>query len=73
MDRLVRGLRGFGAFWWDVVVGGDWQVAIGVVVALAVTALLVDLKAPAWWFLPIAVLMLLGLSLARGAHDVGRS
>ena len=27
-----RGLRSFGAFWWDFIVGDDWRIAAGVVV-----------------------------------------
>jgi hypothetical protein len=38
MDALGRWLHGFGAFWWDFVVGDDWRIAAGVIVAMAVTA-----------------------------------
>ena len=48
-------VRRFGAFWWDFVVGDDWRVAAGVVVALAATAVLAGTGAPAWWLLPLAV------------------
>jgi hypothetical protein len=66
-------LRGFGAFWWDFVVGDDWRVAIGVVVALAATAVLAHLGVPAWWVAPVVVLTTLGFSLARGVRaDPGR-
>lgn len=27
-------LRGFGAFWYDLIVGDDWKIAVGVVVVL---------------------------------------
>ena len=37
----MRFVRGFARFWWDFVVGDDWRVAAGVVVVLAVGALLV--------------------------------
>ncbi|HEY6962127.1 MAG TPA: hypothetical protein VI408_09595 [Gaiellaceae bacterium] len=47
-------------FWWEFVVGDDWVVAAGVVVALVVTALL-----QVWWLMPIAVVALLYLSLRR--------
>jgi hypothetical protein len=69
MTRVVRRLRGFGAFWWEFVVGDDWVVAAGVVVALVVTAVLAAGGLPAWWFLPIAVLSLLGISVRRGIRD----
>ena len=65
MGTLRGWLRSFGAFWWDFVVGDDWRVAVGVVTALAITAALVAARLPAWWFLPVAVLVLLGVSLRR--------
>lgn len=68
MNRIGRWLRGFGAFWWDFIVGDDWLVAAGVVVGLLVTALVVHLGAPAWWVLPAAVFIGLPISLARGAR-----
>lgn len=53
----------FGRFWWDFVVGDDWVAAAGVVAGLAVTAALA-----AWWVLPIAVALVLVLSLVRAAR-----
>jgi hypothetical protein len=53
---------------WDFVVGDDWLTAIGVVVALGVTAIVAGAGAAAWWLMPVAVLALLGLSLRRAAR-----
>jgi hypothetical protein len=50
---------------WEFVVGDDWRIAAGVVVALAVTALLASAGVAAWWVMPLAVLGLLALSLRR--------
>lgn len=50
----------FGRFWWDFIVGDDWVAAVGVAVGLAITALLA-----AWWVLPIAVAIVLTVSLVR--------
>ena len=58
-------LRSFGRFWWDFVVGDDWRVAAGVAVALALTWLLAHGDANPWWLLPVAVVLLLALSLWR--------
>jgi len=58
-------LRSFGAFWWDFVVGDDWTVAAGLVIAFAITAAIVHAGVPAWWVLPTAVVLLLAASLAR--------
>lgn len=62
---MIRRLRAFLAFWVDFVIGDDWGVAVGVVVALAVTDGLSTLGVPSWWVLPAAVLILLPLSLWR--------
>jgi hypothetical protein len=55
---LLRGV-------WDFIVGDDWRTALGVVLALGVTALIAQ-TGSAWWVMPIAVLGLLVLSI-RGA------
>ncbi len=49
----------------DLVLGDDWVIAAGVAIALGLTALLATTAVPAWWFLPLAVLGLLALSLTR--------
>lgn len=52
---------------WDFIVGDDWVTALGVVVALGLTALLANGGADAWWVMPVAVALLLGISLRRSA------
>jgi hypothetical protein len=61
----VSRLAAFGRFWWDFVVGDDWIVAAGIVLALVLTALVADDDVSAWWILPVAVVALLVLSLRR--------
>jgi hypothetical protein len=61
----VRYVLAFGRFWWNFVVGDDWTVAAGVAVALGLVALLVDAGVDAWWLLPVAVALLLGVSVWR--------
>jgi hypothetical protein len=61
----VSRLAAFGRFWWDFVVGDDWLVAAGLVLALALTALVAHDDVSAWWLMPIAVVGLLFLSLRR--------
>jgi hypothetical protein len=53
---------------WDFVVGDDWRTAIGVALALALTALVAALGISAWWVMPLAVLGLLALSIRRAAR-----
>jgi hypothetical protein len=64
----VRRLRSFGRFWWDFVVGDDWRVAAGVLLALVATKLLTAADVNAWWLLPVAVVVLLGDSLRRASR-----
>jgi hypothetical protein len=52
----------FFRFLWDFVVGDDPLVAAGVVLAVAITALV-----EVWWLLPFAVVVLLYVSLRRAS------
>jgi hypothetical protein len=72
MSRLSAAIRAFAGFWWDFVVGDDWRIAAGVIAALAATAALAAADVPAWWLLPLAVAVLLGLSLRRAARASSR-
>ncbi len=67
MNRFRRAVRGFAAFWWDFIVGDDWRIAAGVILALAATAVLATTTVAAWWIVPAAVTALLGTSLRRAA------
>jgi hypothetical protein len=58
-------LRSFGRFIWEFVVGDDWRIAVGVVIALGVTALVAGTSVAAWWILPVAVGALLAISVWR--------
>jgi hypothetical protein len=48
-------LRRFGSFWWDFVVGDDWRLAVCAALALAITAVVADQGASAWWITPLMV------------------
>jgi len=61
-------IRAFAAFWYDFVVGDDWLIALGVVIGLALTYLLSRTTVPAWWLLPLALAVLLPLSLWRATR-----
>jgi hypothetical protein len=50
----------FAKFWYDFIVGDDWTVAVGVVVALLITRLFVSLDIVPWLWLPLTVTVLLG-------------
>jgi hypothetical protein len=59
----VSRIAAFGRFWWDFVVGDDWAAAAGVIAGLALTAALA-----AWWVLPVAVAIVLTMSVLRAAR-----
>jgi hypothetical protein len=57
---------------WEFIVGDDWRTALGVVLALALTALIATASVAAWWIMPPAVVGLLGLSIRRAARQASR-
>jgi hypothetical protein len=65
----VTWLARFGRFWWDFVVGDDWLVAALVVIAIGATAALATTSVAAWWLLPLAVPLVLWLSLRRAIRS----
>jgi large-conductance mechanosensitive channel len=65
--KLAARLRAAAMFVWDFVVGDDWRLAVGVVVGLALTALVASSGVVAWWVLPAVVGVLLTLSVWRAS------
>jgi hypothetical protein len=64
MQRAVAFLR----FWYDFVIGDDWRIAVGVVVALALTYTLAHRGVTTWFILPAVVAAGLTLSIWRAAR-----
>jgi hypothetical protein len=54
---------------WEFVVGDDWRTALGVLLALSLTALLADAGVSAWWVMPPALVGLLAISVWRVARE----
>ena len=67
MKLIWSWLSAFGRFWYRFIVGDDWTVAATVAVALAMTALLNAQSVPAWWLVPIVVVVIVGVSLRRAS------
>ncbi len=65
---MIRRVRAFAAFWADFLVGDDWRIAAGVAAALAVTYAARRFTAHTWWILPVAVGVLLPVSLWRAVR-----
>jgi hypothetical protein len=57
---------------WEFVVGDDWRAAVGVALALGVTAVVAAAEVTSWWIMPLAVLAILALSLRRAARGASR-
>jgi hypothetical protein len=63
---MISKVRAFGAFWYDFIIGDDWRVALGVILALAITYVASrSTDAPLWWILVVAVAVLLPVSIHR--------
>ncbi len=65
---MTSRLKAFGAFWYDFIIGDDWTVAAGIVIALIITGVVATSPAPAWWIVPAAIAILLPLSLWRATR-----
>jgi len=61
----VKYVAGFGRFWWNFVVGDDWMAAAGIVIAIGATAALAATDIAVWWVMPLAVAVILSISLRR--------
>ena len=65
----MKQLAAFGRFWWDFVISDDWLVAVLVAAAIGATAVLAAANVAAWWLLPLAVPVILWLSLRRAIRS----
>jgi len=61
-------IESFLRFLWEFVIGDEWRIAAGVVVALGLTALVAETMVAAWWILPVAVALLLAGSVWHAAR-----
>jgi hypothetical protein len=66
---VLTAIKRFGAFWYDFIIGDDWRVAGGVVVALGIAAAIAAADGPAWLVVPLAVAILLTASVWRAARS----
>jgi len=72
MTRVIRWVLGFGRFWYRFIIGDDWTVAAAVAIGLAITALLNAAHVPAWWVIPLFVIVILRLSVQRSKRTRNR-
>jgi hypothetical protein len=64
----MRYIIAFLKFWYDFIVGDDWTIAASIAGAIGVTLWLVHSNIQAWWLLPNAAILTLGVSLWRTAR-----
>jgi len=53
-------------FWYDFLIGDDWTIAASIALAVIATSWLVHANLEAWWLLPAAAILTLGISVRRG-------
>ncbi|HEY4899158.1 MAG TPA: hypothetical protein VIH79_05495 [Candidatus Nanopelagicaceae bacterium] len=63
-SKGVKALISFGEFWVDFVVGDDWRIAVGIVIAFILTAS-IKVSAFTWGTIPVFVAIFLAYSLSR--------
>jgi hypothetical protein len=61
-----------GAAVWEFLVGDDGWLALGAVVAIGATAVLVAVGVNAWWCAPVVVVIALARSLRRAVPQTER-
>jgi hypothetical protein len=67
----MRYIVGFGAFWYDFIIGEDPWIAAAVAAVLIVALLIthqVSRTAAVWWLIPLVVIAVLGGSLWRATR-----
>jgi hypothetical protein len=64
---VIKGIRAFGRFWYDFVVGDDPLIAVVVFAAIGTTAWLYAAGVTAWWLLPAATFAVVAVSVWREA------
>ncbi len=63
----MKWLAQFGKFWNDFLIGDDWRLAVGVVITVSAVFGVAHHGVNVWWLLPLAVALLLMISIS---HEV---
>ena len=61
-------LRGLAVFAYDFLIGDDWRLALAVVLGLVASRVLARDGVPAWWALPVVIMVALAVSLRRAVR-----
>ncbi len=62
---VIEAVISFGLFWWDFIVGDDWRIASGVIVAFLITAWVKYNSLFTWLYVPVFTILFLSYSLSR--------
>jgi hypothetical protein len=65
---VASGVVGVSRFLYLFIVGDDWTVALAILLALALTGVLVGDHISAWWLVPFMAILMTGISLNRSAR-----
>jgi hypothetical protein len=65
---VASGVVGVARFLYLFIVGDDWTVALAILLALALTGVLVGDHISAWWLVPFMAILMTGISLNRSAR-----
>jgi uncharacterized membrane protein len=68
MRAIASAALGVGRFLYRFAVGDDWTVAVAMLLALAATGLLAADRISAVWLVPVAAIVMTGVSLSRSAR-----
>jgi hypothetical protein len=68
VSRIWGWIVGFGRFWYDFIIGDDWTVAAAIAARLVLTTQFKARHVPAWWLMPVIVVIMVGVSLRRASR-----
>jgi uncharacterized membrane protein len=66
---VINGIKAFGEFWYDFIIGDDWTIAVGILLAFFGTEWLKGSTGQSWYLLPIATALLVSNSLVRATKN----
>jgi len=66
---VINGIKAFGEFWYDFIIGDDWTIAVGILLAFFGTEWLKGSTGQSWFLLPIATALLVSNSLVRATKN----
>ena len=66
---VINGIKAFGEFWHDFIIGDDWTIAVGIVLAFFGTEWLKGSTGQSWYLLPIATALLVSNSLVQATKN----